>query len=318
MGEEPFFGLFEEEMTMNTFYRRKLFSLANIAAVVLMSLGVGLSPSAFAEASYRGDLRFSLLMPGAKTNLFGFGGPTSYFAPPMNLFLDNATAFARRGDATTSLVPIVPPPADGSDVRVKKSVENVKVYGTAGPGNGYSYAESKGALFARLGNLSGSGAGIPAPPGQIFNAVFDLSFEYNLTTAIANPLLEDAQARVGLYVRAKPEIGGDWTTYFSVSDWISGTLGVNGLGNAQFTIPLAQNSITLFETQFFLNGQAISIAEPPLPPIPPIITPAPVPEPVTLVLVSTGIMLMGLARQRTNRRRKEPSFQTIEEKLTPA
>ena len=294
---------------MSTLYRSKLFSLVNFAAVVLMLLGVSLSPSAFAVAIYSGDLQLSLLMPGAKTNLFGFGGPTSQFEAGV-VVGDNATATAGLGTATSFLVPIVPPPADGQDVRVGRAVDNVDVSGTAGPGNGYSYAESQGALFARLGNLSGSGGG--TPPGQVFNAVFDLSYEYNLLTAIANPLFEDAQAQVGVYARAKPEFGSDWITYFSVFDFISGTDAVNGLGSIQFTIPLAQNSITLFEAQFFVNGQAISIAQPPLPPIPPIDPPPPLPEPVTLVLVSTGIILMGLARQRSNRGKKKPSFQSLE------
>lgn len=265
--------------------------LINLAVVAMLT---GYAAPTFAVAIYSGDLELKLLMPGAKTNLFGFGGLTAQFVDE-TVIIPTATASASRGDSTWFYVDIVPPPPDGQDQRVGRSIKNVAVDGSAGPGYGYSYAESQGVLFARLGNLSGRGE--PFPPSQIFNAVFNLSFGYDLLAHIDDPALEFAEAQVGISVRAKPEVGGAWTTYFSIIDDIVANDAVATVVDAEFTIPLLPNSITLFETQFYVNGKALSVSAPPLPPIDPL-EPPPFPEPASSLLLGIGIYLTHVFRRR--------------------
>jgi len=288
---------------VNTHKNRLLGKTSSLLALSLLSFSATFSPQTLGAAIYSANLALELLMPGAKTNLFGFGGPTELF--DVGVKTDpTAIAIAWPGDSTRFTVDIVPPPPDGQDVRAGRSIDHVRVDGLAGPGDGYSYAESQGALFARLGNLSGRGEGWP--PGQVFHAVFNLSFDYDLLARVGNSALEYAEAQVGIYARAKPEFGGAWTTYFSMIDLIVANDVVSDDRNVEFTIPLAPNSITLFETQFFVNGQARSVAAPPIPPIPPLVPPPALPEPISFVLLGTGIVAISLTRRRAPRTTKRP------------
>jgi hypothetical protein len=268
-------------------------------------LMVGLSPfvplEAKAIAEYEGDLDISILFPGAKTNLFGFG------IYPLNtvgaLFMSgNASADFGLGSISSFQVPIVPPPPDGQDVRIGRNIKGATVSGSAGPGDGYTYSLSQGGFYARLANLSGSGAGIPAPPAQIFNADFDIDISYALSALVDNVALEYTEVEFEVYALARPEGAARWTEYFSEGLSIQNDNVVLGNVIAGFTVPTLPNSITEFTLQYYLQGQALSVALPPPPPRPPQDRPPPVPPSVPGPLPIAGIFIAYRTSRNLRRR----------------
>jgi hypothetical protein len=261
--------------------------------LVLVFMGMNQSPLALAGVvTYSGSLNFNLRMPPPQINTFGFGGPQSRFGP-FSLAEGDAVASATTGVATRST----------SGNRVGRSVSNVTVSGRAGPGRGASYAWSKGVLYSRLVNFSGHEGG---GPGHTIDVTFDLDYSYQLATTIQGEGY--VEASVELFARAKPEFGGDWTTY--ALDNVPLTIVGNDQAsvtnqNRQFTIPLPENSVTLFEVQFRVDGMGITPEElPPVLPPPELLT---VPEPTTGAAVGIGLALMGLVRRNANRNKKDSS-----------
>jgi hypothetical protein len=232
-------------------------------------------------------------MPPPQINTFGFGGPQSKFEP-FSLAKGNAGASATTGVATRST----------SGNRVSRSLSNVTVSGRAGPGRGASLAWSKGGvLYSRLVHFSGHEGG---GPGHTMDATFDLDYSYPLATTIEGQGY--VEASVELFVRAKPEFGGNWTTY--ALDHVPFTIFGNDQASIpnqtkRFTIPLPKNSVTLVEVPFRVDGMGITPEElPPVLPPPELLT---VPEPTTGAAVGIGLALMGLVRRTANRNKKDSS-----------
>lgn len=252
---------------------------------------VALSGSAQAAASYDAGLTFRLLMPAATLNEFGFGGPNGLMTDSDTDILGNAAAFATEATMVT----------DSQPGRVGRKVDGASVVGAAAAPFGYSYAESQGALSSRMINMSGSG--YPTPPAHVFNATFDLSYNYALQTHIDDPLLDYADASFDIYFRTRSGSGGAWSGNTSIlSRTISGTDHVNGNGTLSFVVPLAPNSTTVFDLQFYVNGTAWSIELPPPPVIPPPELPPTLeaPEPGAIMLTLAGLAVVA-ARARRSR-----------------
>jgi len=259
------------------------------ATLLMVALSPFVPLEAKAIAEYKGDLNISILFPGAKTNLFGYG------TFPLNtvgaLFVsDNASADFGLGSMSLFQVPIVPPPPDGQDTRNGRNITGATVSGSAGPGDD-AYSLSQGGFYARLANISGSGVGIPAPPAQIFNADFDIDISYALSALVDNLALEYSEVEFEVYVLARPKGAAIWTKYFSKGLSISNNNVVLGNVLAGFTVPTLPNSITEFTIQYYLQGQALSVALPPLPFPPPLNPPPPVPPSVPGPLPIAGIFI---------------------------
>jgi len=276
-----------------------------IATLLMVALSPFVPLEAKAIAEYEGDLDISILFPGAKTNLFGFG--IFSLNTVGELFVSgNASADFGLGSISSFQVPIVPPPPDGQDVRIGRIITGATVSGSAGPGDGYAYSISQGGFYARLANLSGSGAGIPAPPAQIFNADFDIDISYALSALVDNLALEYSEVEFEVYALARPEGAARWTEYFSEGLSISNNNVVLGNVIAGFTVPTLPNSITEFTLQYYLQGQALSVALPlpPPPPPPPLDPPPPVPPSVPGPLPIAGIFIAYRTSRNLRRRIK--------------
>jgi hypothetical protein len=258
---------------------------AVISTLTVFALAAGQSARADAAAIYISELDFSLGLPQAEVNLFGYGGPLYRFDGFDDEF----------GDAEAEWVPGTGTTVVGPGGQREARIVGLQAFGIAGPGDGAAYSESWGRMAFRLANLSGSGG--PTPPAQEFLAPFTLSFSFSLDAFAMDPALESSEAGYVLYVRHKPEFGDEWdqTTFERVI--ASTDSAVGAVGPIPLSIPLPPNSITLFEIQGYAFGRAVAVELPPLPPIPPLEPPPPVPEPASVLLVGAGMAAFRLVRR---------------------
>ena len=255
-------------------------------------------PAVAQIAEFEAELDLSFLMPGAKTNLFGYGGPLIRQADPLSV----GTANAEKGTVDRLREAIIPPPTDGQPDRLGRSITDIIAAGMAGPGTDFSAAESQGVLQYRLANLSGSGGG--TLPAQDFEANFKLSYDFTIKASVGDPARQVAFAQVGFYLRSTGSVNADnwrnkrddpddWGTGLSLNESVWAQGADNGNDSLNFSLTLPANSLTLLEVQYWVRGFALSIELPPVPDqdFPDDPPPVLIPESKELGFIALGIAL---------------------------
>jgi hypothetical protein len=272
-------------------------------------------PNRVVAADFHADIsNFSLVMPAAITNKFGFSlsianTRTANGGLPIRGDADfsEENAFAIYNPFTiehTSQPSGLLPPF--SDTRSVRRVSNGSVDGFADP-EGWSWAYSQAVLFGTLGNFTGSNFPFIPPPEDI-PLTFDLSFDYNLI-ATANLALEDASAEFNVNVTGlgNPVNCDPLSLSIVANDSRSGNV------TCTFSTILKASESRDFNIQIKVAGAAVAneVPPPPPPPVPPIPPDIPTtPEPSSIL---TLVALGTLGAASTLKRKLKPSQLTEKE-----
>lgn len=177
--------------------------------VVTIALALA-APSAHGVALFSADASFTVSVPGAVVNTFGFAriGPT--FSSGSG-FTGNATASATQGTTTVDLLAPAAQPAGGSlpggavfpdptSTGIRVTVDGMSIDGQASP-DGSAFATSTAALRFNLGNLTGSGT--PTPAAQTIVVPVEGSYTFSEAAAAGGCTGCDEEARASFHIVAR-------------------------------------------------------------------------------------------------------------------